>query len=127
MDWRNNVRSLHAVSDADLVGLMNLTTLFVFPSFDEGFGLPPLEAMACGAPVLASNRASLPEVLGDAAALTDVGAARVLASSIAALLEQPARLREYSARGQKWAARYSWQRCARETLQVYKRCAQVPV
>jgi len=121
----NNVRSLQAVSDADLVGLMNLTTLFVFPSFDEGFGLPPLEAMACGAPVLASNRASLPEVLGDAAALTDVGDARVIASNLAALLEHPARLREYGARGQKWAARYSWQRCARETIQVYKRCVQV--
>jgi glycosyltransferase involved in cell wall biosynthesis len=119
-----HVRSLHNVSDADLVGLMNLTTLFVFPSLDEGFGLPPLEAMACGAPVVASNRASLPEVLGDAAVLTDASNARIMARSIAELLEQPARLQEYRARGLEWVARYSWRRCARETIQVYASCAR---
>lgn len=120
----NQVRSLQNISDADLVGLMNLATLFVFPSLDEGFGLPPLEAMACGAPVVASNRASLPETLGDAAVLTDASDARVLAQSISELLEHPARLQELRARGLKWAARYSWQRCARETIEIYSRCAR---
>jgi glycosyltransferase involved in cell wall biosynthesis len=80
--------------------------------------------MACGAPVVASNRASLPEVLGDAAVLTDASNARIMARSIAELLEQPARLQEYRARGLEWVARYSWRRCARETIQVYASCAR---
>lgn len=116
------VRSLENIGDKDLAELMNLATAFLFPSLEEGFGIPPLEAMACGTPVVASNRASLPEVLGDAAILTDVTEPGALAQSIAGLIDNPLRLAEYRARGPKWTARYSWANFARETINVYQEC-----
>ena len=118
------VRFIQNVSDEDLVGLMNRAAAFVFPSIEEGFGLPPLEAMACGAPVIASNRSCIPEILGDAARLVNPTDPVALAREIEVLLTQPDLAQEYRARGLKHAARFSWQRCAKQTIQVYQEASR---
>src|ERR1022692_1180067 len=95
-------------------------TLFIFPSLYEGFGLPPLEAMATGTPVVASNVSSLPEVLGDAALLVNPENVFEIARAIQeALLDEDLR-GELIAKGKAQAARYSWVRTAREVLEVYR-------
>lgn len=94
--------------------------LFVFPSLYEGFGLPPLEAMACGTPVVSSNAASLPEVLGEAALLTPTDV-EGLAQAMRCVLLNPHLQEEMRARGLAKASEYSWERTARETAQVYRR------
>jgi glycosyltransferase involved in cell wall biosynthesis len=96
---------------------------FVFPSRYEGFGLPPLEAMACGAPVVASNVSSLPEVVGDAAVLVNPENVFDIARGIKeALLDE--KLREQLIRkGREQAARFSWERTAREVLAIYEEAA----
>ena len=97
--------------------------LFVFPSLYEGFGLPPLEAMATGTPVVASNVSSLPEVLGDAALLVNPENVFEIARAIQeGLLDEDLRV-ELIAKGKAQAARYSWDRTAREVLEVYREVA----
>ena len=92
---------------------------FVFPSRYEGFGLPPLEAMACGTPVVTSNVSSLPEVVGDAAVLVNPENVFDIARGIReALLDEPLRA-ELIRRGRLQAARFSWERTARAVLDIY--------
>jgi glycosyltransferase involved in cell wall biosynthesis len=96
---------------------------FVFPSRYEGFGLPPLEAMACGTPVVTSNISSLPEVVGDAAVLVNPENVFDIARGIReVLLDQPMR-EELIRRGHAQAARFSWERTAREVLDIYREAA----
>lgn len=114
-----DIRYLRYVSDEQLRALYTRTELFVFPSLYEGFGFPPLEAMACGAPVLSAATGSLPEVLGDAATLVggfDAGQWAELASS---------HLGDRSAteKGRGRAAMYTWQKAAQETWSVYRKAA----
>jgi glycosyltransferase involved in cell wall biosynthesis len=107
--------------ERDVEGLFALADAFVFPSFYEGFGLPVLEAMARGVPVLCSDRASLPEVAGDAALLFDPGDPRSIAAALERLLgdrQLSARLRE---RGTARAAQFTWERTAELTLAAYER------
>lgn len=118
-----HTRFLSNVSDDTLAELMNLAQVFVFPSLEEGFGLPPLEAMACGTPVVASNTSSLPEILGDAALLADPMDAGAFARALSDLLRQPALSEEYRARGRARAATFSWERCAEQTLAVYRKAS----
>ncbi len=108
---------------SDLPALYGGAALFVFPSLYEGFGLPPLEAMACGTPVVASDAASLPEVLGGAAALVPPRDERGFAREMESLLSTPARRRTFSERGLERARRFTWEACARKTLEVYRRAA----
>jgi glycosyltransferase involved in cell wall biosynthesis len=116
---------LNYVPDADLAALYSACEAFVFPSLYEGFGLPPLEAMACGAPVVCSNTSSLPEVVGDAALLVNPHAANEIADAIERVLTNPALRDELRAKGLAHAQKFSWERTARETLAIYKRvCAQ---
>jgi glycosyltransferase involved in cell wall biosynthesis len=108
------------VDDADLPALYSAAAVFVYPSLYEGFGLPPLEAMACGTPVISSNAASLPEVVGDAALLVDPTDTTALAQALHAVLSQPSLHADLRKRGLSQAARFSWQRCAAETLGAYQ-------
>jgi alpha-1,3-rhamnosyl/mannosyltransferase len=101
-------------------------TVFVMPSLYEGFGLTPLEAMACGVPVVCSNASSLPEVVGDAALLVNPRDGTALAQAIARVLDDAALRDELRAKSLARAAQFSWERTARETLQVY-RAARPPV
>jgi glycosyltransferase involved in cell wall biosynthesis len=99
--------------------------LFVFPSLYEGFGLPPLEAMATGTPVVASNVGSLLEVLGDAALLANPENVFEIARAIQdALLDEDLRA-DLIAKGKAQAARYSWDRTARDVLEVYREVSGV--
>jgi glycosyltransferase involved in cell wall biosynthesis len=103
--------------------LYRACTLFAFPSRYEGFGLPPLEAMACGAPVVTSSASSLPEVVGDAALLVAPDDVAGWAAALERLLTDAALRADLRARGLAQAARFSWQRVAEETLQVYEQVA----
>jgi glycosyltransferase involved in cell wall biosynthesis len=108
------------VADADLPALYAGADLFVYPSLYEGFGLPPLEAMACGAPVLTSNTSSLPEVVGDAGAMVDPRDERALADRMRELLEDRRARADLAARGLERARLFDWKHTARETIDVYR-------
>jgi glycosyltransferase involved in cell wall biosynthesis len=112
---------LGRVPDEDLPTLYSLADVFAFPSLYEGFGLPPLEAMACGVPVVCSNTSSLPEVVGDAGVLVSPFDIDALSEAIASLLEDPARRTELAARGRERARLFTWERSARQLLAIYQR------
>lgn len=109
------------VPDADLPPLYAGADLFAYPSLYEGFGLPPLEAMACGTPVLTGDTSSLPEVVGDAGVMVPPQSEEAIADAISALLSDERRREALSAAGIRRAAEFSWERTARETLNVYRR------
>lgn len=118
-----NIIWLGPVPEADLPPLYSAASLFVFPSLYEGFGLPVLEAMACGVPVICSDTSSLPEVVGDAALLVDPADGQALAAAIAGLLGNEARREEMKGKGLQQAARFSWERTAVMTLRIYREVA----
>ena len=99
-------------------------TMLVYPSLYEGFGLPPLEAMACGCPVVCSKTASLPEVCGEAAEYFDPTSEEEMAAKIAYLLGNDERREELSRAGIAKAAEYSWGRMADQTAAVYRRAVE---
>ena len=119
---RDSVHFPGYVSLEELPLWYNAATCFVYPSLYEGFGLPPLEAMACGTPVLSSDAASLPEVVGDAGLLLDPLDEEVWARELARVLGRPDLRRELAERGLDRARRFNWGRAAEETVHVY-RCA----
>jgi glycosyltransferase involved in cell wall biosynthesis len=104
----------------DLPRWYQAATAFVYPSFYEGFGLPVLEAMACGTPVITSNVSSLPEVVGPAGVTLDPHDEPALAAAVLALIRDPARRTHLRAAGLARAATFSWARMARETRAVYE-------
>lgn len=119
-NFGDRLRQIGYVGDEDLRALYSSCTAFVSPSLYEGFGLPPLEAMACGAPVIASRIAAHVETLGAHAQLVEPTDEQALAQAIATLLEnQDARAR-LSRAGLEHAARFSWEKTARLTLEVYE-------
>jgi glycosyltransferase involved in cell wall biosynthesis len=107
------------VEDEDLAALYSLATVFAYPSLWEGFGLPVLEAMACGTPVLTSDISSLPEVAGAAAVLVPPTDVEAIADGLLRLLEDAALRADLTERGRRQAGSFSWERCARETLSAY--------
>lgn len=117
------VRLLGKVPDEDLPALYSGASLFAYPSLYEGFGLPPLEAMRCGAPVLTSRVASLPEVVGEAGLLVEPGDPVALRDGLATLLSDPERRRELRTRGLERAGAFTWEETARRTLAVYRSAA----
>lgn len=109
------------VKNEDVPLILNLADVFVFPSLYEGFGLTPLEAMACGTPVISSNASSLPEVVGDAGILLGPRDTAGFAQAIQRVLTDGALRQDLRARGLRQAAKFTWERAARETLAVYQR------
>ncbi len=120
LGMESEVDFLDYVPDADLPALFAACDAFVFPSLYEGFGLPPLEAMACGAPVVCSNTSSLPEVVGDAALTVDPRQVGEMAAAIERVVCDAQARDELRAKGLAQAAKFSWERAARETMQVYE-------
>jgi glycosyltransferase involved in cell wall biosynthesis len=114
------VHYLGFVPAADLPGLYSLATLFAFPSLHEGFGLPILEAMACGTPVLTSNRSAMPEVSGTAAYLVDPHSVDSIADGLDKLLSSADQRAWYAEQGLARAQQFSWEKTARETAAVYE-------
>lgn len=108
------------VSDEELVAIYNLADVFVYPSFYEGFGIPPLEAMACGTPVITSNTSSLPEVVGEGGIMLDPSDTRAWASSICRVLRDESLRSKMVLNGLLQAKKFSWERTARETLKVFE-------
>jgi glycosyltransferase involved in cell wall biosynthesis len=131
-DWRPLARDLgvaeriicSSVSEADLTLLYSAADCFAFTSLYEGFGLTPLEAMACGAPVVCSDKTSLPEVVGDAGLLVDPLDIQALSAAILRVLRAPDLPRELRARGLARAKQFSWEQVARQTLDVYAETLQ---
>ena len=107
------------IDDARLKELYRRCSIFAFPSLDEGFGIPVLEAMAWGLPVIASNGSSLPEVCGDAALLVDPRNADAFATALSAVIGSAALAEELAARGRERARRRPWRVAVEETLRVY--------
>lgn len=111
------------IEDEDLPALYSLATALVYPSRFEGFGLPPLEAMACGCPVIAANNTSLPEVVGDGGILLDPDDAVGLAATMQELWEDEYARKNWRRRALARATHFSWDRAAEETLAVFVRAA----
>ena len=115
------VRWIGYVSDEEKSFVIAGAALFVYPSFYEGFGLPPLEAMALGVPVISSSVSSLPEVCGDAAILVDPKDTDGLAAAMAQVFADPIAAAELVEKGRKQAEKFSWQKAAHETLACYRK------
>ena len=116
-----HVRPLGFTSDQELAALYASAMVLVYPSFYEGFGLPPLEAMASGTPVIVSNRATLPEVVGNAGELIEPTDGPGLVTLLKRLDEDPNHWKGRAEACLSRAATFSWQRCAEETLAVYRK------
>ncbi|GAB4112919.1 MAG: glycosyltransferase family 1 protein [Roseiflexaceae bacterium] len=124
---RGQIRDLGAVAEADMPALYSGAALFVFPSLYEGFGMPILEAMACGAAVVCGQRSSIPEVAGAAGLCTDVADPQALATSIAMVVRDPARLEQMRHASLIQAQRFTWASTATATLASYRRAFGPPM
>ncbi len=121
LDLQQRVIFAGYVPDADLPAIYSAADLFVFPSLYEGFGLPPLEAMACGTPVVCSHAASLPEVVGDAAITVDPYDVQGLAEAMHRVLADSDLRDELRHKGLARAKHFSWEKTARQTIEVYEK------
>jgi glycosyltransferase involved in cell wall biosynthesis len=119
--WSKDIRVLGYLSKADLPALYSGALAFIYPSLYEGFGLPPLEAMACGAPVITSNNSSLPEVVGDAAILVNPLSAEEIAEAVLRLAGDPSLREKMREKGLQRARSFSWEVSARKTIEVYEK------
>ena len=120
----DRVRFLGTVPEDDLPALYGGATVFVFPSEYEGFGLPVLEAMACGTPVACSNTSSLPEVAGDAVLYFDPTNIESMAHTLDRMLADAELRADLRERGLARASDFSWERTAQETLKVYRKALE---
>jgi len=123
-NFENNVIFTDFISEDDLVLLYNGASIFLYPSLYEGFGMPVLEAMSCGVPVITSNITSMPEIAGDAAILINPRDPEELKSSILTVLNDEKLRNELRELGFKQAKKFSWRRMAEETLKVYQMCGK---
>lgn len=121
LNLQNQVQFLGRVPTADLPLLYNAAHMLVLPSFYEGFGLPPLEAMACGIPVIVSNTSAMPEIVGDAALRIEPEDAEGFAVAMNRLLTEVDLRADMIAKGRKRVKCFSWDRAAQETIEVYQK------
>lgn len=113
------------VANENLAALYSDAVAFVFPSFYEGFGLPPLEAMQCGVPVITSNTSSLPEVVGDAGIMVSPADGDALCQSMLEIYRNPSLQKTMSMKSIEQAKKISWQKCTQETIHAYKTALSV--
>jgi len=109
------------VQDVDLPAIYSMADLFFFPSLYEGFGLPPLEAMACGTPVITSSKSSIPEIVGDAAVLVDPRKPGEMAGALEMVLSSDSMREEFISKGVARVSGFSWERTAKQTREIYAR------
>lgn len=119
-DLRNRIMQLGAIPLENLVTVYNCADVLIYPALYAGFGLPPLEAMACGTPVICSNRGSLSEIAGDGALMVDPENQENMADATAQLLTDRSLQETYRAKGLQHAKTYSWDKTAAEVLSVYR-------
>lgn len=119
--FSNDIRCLGFVADADLPGLYRAADVFVYPSLFEGFGMPPIEAMACGCPVICSTRGSLGEVVESAAAIVDPENVDSITGKLAEVAMDANMREKLIGAGLQQAKKFDWNRCASETLRVYEK------
>lgn len=113
------VRCIGPVAEQDKPALYRQALAFLYPSRYEGFGLPALEALACGTPVVGSNASAIPEIVGDAGLLVEPDDAERMAGALIAVIDEPDLRRDLSEKALAQAARFRWERCARQTAEVY--------
>jgi glycosyltransferase involved in cell wall biosynthesis len=121
----DSVRFLGRIPLEDLVRLYNAASVFVYPSLYEGFGIPVLEAMACGCPVITSNISSLPEVVGEAGMLVDPYNVQELTEALRQVLEDADLAHQLREKGLRRAGLFSWHRCAQQTQAIYHQVARL--
>lgn len=120
----SNIFALGFVSQEDLVAIYNLATVFAMPSFYEGFGLPILEAMSCGCPVVTSKEGSIPEIAGDAAMYVDSYDINSIAAGIKKIFKESSLQKELSKKGIAQAKKFSWKKVVAQTIKVYESISQ---
>lgn len=121
----NSVILTGYVPEADLPALYSGAICFVYPSYFEGFGLPPLEAMKCGAPVIVGDQTSLPEVVGDAGLIVDPFDVSSIAEAIEKLINDSVLRQELSVKGRKRAETFDWKKTAQQTLEIYQQVGRL--
>jgi len=121
LQMEHKVRFLGRVSDLELITLYSIADSFAFPSFFEGFGIPPIEAMACGTPVITSKTSSLPEVVGDAALLVDPSDIADIAQAIVRLTQDADLCATLQQKGYQRAKEFTWEKSAYKMLNLYQR------
>lgn len=125
MGLGNRVVLLEGVSDDELLLYYNGAEVFIFPSLYEGFGFSPLEAMACGTPVITSDTSSLPEVVGDAGIMVNPADNKEITDALIGLLQNSDLRGMLSERGLKRASLFTWERCSTETYRIYREAAGI--
>ena len=118
---KEGVRHLGYVEEADIPGLYRLASAFVYPSFYEGFGIPPLEAMSKGCPVVSSDKTCMPEVLGDAALYFNPDNEDEMRARIEKIIKDEDLRESLVKKGYEQVKKYSWEECARQTLEIYNK------
>jgi glycosyltransferase involved in cell wall biosynthesis len=124
LDVRESVVLTGYVPESDLPALYSGALCFVYPSYFEGFGLPPLEAMKCGTPVIVGNATSLPEVVGDAGLKVDPFDVSAIAEAVGELISNSELRKELRDKGRRRAEMFDWQNTAGQTLKVYEQVAR---
>lgn len=121
----NGIKFLGYVPDSDIPALLKNATVFVYPSLYEGFGLPPLEAMASGVPVISSNISSIPEVVGEAGILIDPCSVEQISEAMQKVIQDEELATRMSKQGLVRAKQFSWEKTARATLEVYRKVCSI--
>jgi glycosyltransferase involved in cell wall biosynthesis len=120
-EFRSRVIFTGYIAEDDLSAVYSGAKAFVYASRYEGFGLPPLEAMQCGIPVITSNTTSLPEVVGDAGIMVDPDDVEALSQAMLDVLTDSALRQELVAKGLRRARSFSWAKCADDTVEIYRK------